>query len=557
MRQMQKMLLACLLLIIPGFFYPLSGQTTNVSGVINQYFSVTAIDASNESLTLSTSAASFNTNDEILIIQMQGGTMENADNANFGNVTSIGGTGLYERATICGNTGNEISLQHTLSQSFDDPAASNAVIQVIKFSSYVDVNVNGSLFAPAWNGATGGVLVLSASGTISLNADINLNGLGFRGAATETMNSGCAGMPFFSFDQYFYAQADQGGAKKGEGIIPYEANKDYGKGAQANGGGGGNEHNAGGAGGANYGNGGQGGEKTTGGSFTCYGNHPGVGGKNLQTFINASNMMSLGGGGGAGNDNDGESQDAAPGGGIAIILADQIEGNGFSISARGENAAAAAGDAGSGGGAGGSILLSTNGFGATNLNLDVSGGQGGNAGIAANCLGPGGGGGGGLIRTATALSVNVISNVAGGASGVINASVTLACAGSQSSATDGQAGAVVNVALLPQSSTASSCVLAARPRIEELEESEILDIQVYPNPVNRGNEIEILLESEKDIWGYVDLLDLKGSKILQQNFEKNVGKTRLAFPTHELPKGIYQLRIILNARLYTSRLIIQ
>ena len=152
-------------------------------------------------------------------------------------------------------------------------------------------------------------------------------------------------------------------------------------------------------------------------------------------------MMSLGGGGGAGNDNDGESQDGAPGGGMVIILADQIEGNGFSISARGENAAAAAGDAGSGGGAGGSILLSTNGFGASSLNLDVSGGQGGNAGIAANCLGPGGGGGGGLIRTATALTGNVTSNLTGGASGVINASVTLACAGSPSSATDGQPGA--------------------------------------------------------------------------------------------------------------------
>ena len=250
MKQMPKMLLASFLLIIPGFFYPLSGQTTNLSGVINQYFSVTAIDVSNESLTLSASAASFNTNDEILIIQMQGGSMEIANNANFGNVTSIGGTGLFERATICSNSGNEITLQHTLSQAFDDPSTSNSVIQVIKFTSYVNVNVNGTLFAPAWNGATGGVLVLSASGTLSLNADINLNGLGFRGAATETMNSGCAGMPFFSFTQYFYSQADQGGAKKGEGIIPYETNKEYGKGAQANGGGGGNEHNAGGAGGA-------------------------------------------------------------------------------------------------------------------------------------------------------------------------------------------------------------------------------------------------------------------------------------------------------------------
>ncbi|MEL6252540.1 MAG: T9SS type A sorting domain-containing protein [Bacteroidota bacterium] len=557
MKQIYKVLLACSLLIIPGFFHPLFAQTTNLSGVINQYFSVTSIDASKESLTLSTSAVGFNTNDEILIVQMQGGTMENANNANYGNVTSIGGTGLFERATICSNSGNDITLQHTLSNSFDDPASTNSVIQVIKFTSYVDVNVNGTIFAPAWDGATGGVVVLSASGTISLNADINLNGLGFRGAATETMNSGCAGLPFTSFTQFFYSQGDQGGAKKGEGIIPYETNKEYGKGAQANGGGGGNEHNAGGAGGANYGNGGQGGEKTTGGSFTCYGNHPGVGGKNLQAFINTSNMMSLGGGGGAGNDNDGESQDGAPGGGIAIIIADEIEGNGFGISARGENAAAAAGDAGSGGGAGGSILLSTNGFGVTNLNLDVSGGKGGNAGIAANCLGPGGGGGGGLIRTATALTGNVTSNVAGGASGVINATVTLGCAGSPSSATDGQNGALINSALVPQSSTASTCVLAARPRIEELQENEGYTIQVYPNPIEGGDEIEIYLENDTNVWGYVDLLDLKGRNVLHQKFEREAGQSRLNLAVQDLPAGMYQLRIILNARLYTSRLIIQ
>ena len=242
---------------------------------------------------------------------------------------------------------------------------------------------------------------------------------------------------------------------------------------------------------------------------------------------------------------------------MVIILADQIDGNGFSISARGENAAAAAGDAGSGGGAGGSILLSTNGFGATNLNLDVSGGQGGNAGIAANCLGPGGGGGGGLIRTATALTGNVISNATGGASGVINASVTLACAGSASSATDGQNGAVVTSAVVPQSSTASSCVLAYRPRIENLQEDEGLNIQVFPNPIKSGDKIEIQLESDEAVWGYVDVLDLKGSKIIEVDFDREAGESNLYVGTENLPAGIYQLRILLNARLYTRRLIIQ
>lgn len=545
--------LICTLLILHN--HKIFGQTTNISGIINTYYSVSAIDPANETLTLNGPATAFNTNDEILIIQMQGGSIDETNTANFGNITNLSSTGLFERATVCSSSGNDLTLQNSLANSYDDPATSNSIIQVIKFTSYIDVNVNGTLTAPSWDGSTGGVCVLVANGTVSLNADINLNGIGFRGGLRETMNSGCASFPWPRYNAYFYSQADQSGSKKGEGVIPFINLKDYGRGPQANGGGGGNEHNAGGAGGGNFGTGGQGGEKTTGGTFSCVGNRPGIGGKNVQAYVASSNIMIMGGGGGAGNDNDGQSVDAGNGGGILILIADQIEGNGFSISARGESAGIAVGDAGSGGGAGGSLLFSTNGYGSTPLNLDVSGGNGGNTGIAANCLGPGGGGGGGYIRAATPLSANVNSVANGGAAGIVSLGVTLACAGGNNFATAGAGGAIFTGATIPQSGSSSSCVLAARPENNQEGESPATKwMEVFPNPLARGESLKISLLLNEKSWVLVELMDIQGKKSykLDTSFEK--GERVLEIPTQDLAPGLYILRTLLNGQQFTKNI---
>lgn len=559
MKQGYLFLYSPILLILlsqPNILY---SQTTFLNGVINEYYSVQSIGSTNSSLLLSTSAASFNLSDEVLIIQMQGGTINNSNDINFGNISSLGATGLMERARVCTASGNELIFQHSLVNTYDDPSSSNSIIQVVKFIRYIDAEITGTLTAPTWNGSTGGVLVLSATGTVNMQADINLSGLGFRGGAKETIASGCSLFPWPLFDAYYYAQSDNGGAMKGEGIVPYESGKEYGRGPQATGGGGANEHNAGGAGGANFGTGGQGGEKTTGGSFICVGRQPGIGGVDLQSHIASGNRLFMGGGGGAGNDNDGESGEAGNGGGIVIIMADDLRGNGFSISARGESAQDSNGDGGAGGGAGGSILLSTNTFGNNALNLDVSGGHGGNAGVAANCLGPGGGGGGGFIRTASPLTANVSTLLQEGSAGIIHTSVSLPCAGSNSNATAGLAGSLLNGAVVPAGSINSSCVLDFEAFDRRLDTTILKDvnIHIYPNPVSIHENIQLKIKSPKNLWVDIHLFDGRGRRLFNTSRKLAGGTDHESIPTSQLSSGIYTLRIIANGKLYSYPIILK
>lgn len=553
-----------LFLIVPIFVCLLShcnvlfSQTTFLNGVINEYYSVQAMGNTPSSIFLYTPAASFATNDEVLIIQMKGGSIHNSNDPNFGTITNLGATGLMERATVCRSSANELFFQHNLVNTFDDPSTSNSIIQVVKFSRYNDVQITGTLTAPVWDGSTGGVLVLSATGTVNMQADINLSGLGFQGGAKETIASGCSNFPWPIFDAYYYAQSDNGGAMKGEGVIPFEIGKEYGRGAQATGGGGANEHNAGGAGGGNFGSGGQGGEKTTGGSVICVGMQPGIGGVDLQTDIASSDRLFMGGGGGAGNDNDGESGEAGNGGGIVIIMADEIQGNGFSISARGESAQHSNEDGGSGGGAGGSILLSTNTFGNNALNLDVSGGTGGNAGIAANCLGPGGGGGGGFIRTASPLTANVSYLVQAGLSGIIDIGVSLACAGSNSNAAAGTDGSLITGAQVPAGTITGSCVLShlEQDRNVDLVPSTNVKIKLYPNPISLSENIHLKIESPQTGWMDLSLFDKQGKLLFEKSKEVKEGTSHERIPTSQLSPGMYYLRVLLQAKLYCYPIIL-
>jgi len=161
----------------------------------------------------------------------------------------------------------------------------------------------------------------------------------------------------------------------------------------------------------------------------------------------------MGGGGGAGHGQDGEGEDGGDGGGIIFIIADQIDGNGRHIRANGTDALDSDSDGGSGGGAGGVIVLSTNGFSADPLTLQITGGDGGNTAI--NCEGPGGGGAGGVVWTNAALPGNVGVVATGGAPGVATA-----CSNATQEADAGSSGVTLST-FSPNLATVSSpgCVL--------------------------------------------------------------------------------------------------
>ena len=428
----------------------LPAQTSFISGVINAYSAVTAVNPTNASLTLS-NPGPFAFGDRVLLIQMQGAVINEGNTSGFGTVTDLNGAGGYEFATICDQAGSVVALENQLVNTYD-PA--NGAVQLVRIPQYVDVVVNGTLLAQPWNGATGGILAFEATGTVQLQADIDLRGAGFRGGTFINSNLACN---FLSTSPaYFYTFGSEEGGAKGEGIARLIANKECGRGPQVQGGGGGNSHNSGAGGGGHFGAGGLGGDRVGTGFFPCRGDWPGQGGRSLAGFSYGAggNRLFAGGGGGAGHGNNSEGTDGGDGGGIVLLRANLFDGNGFTIRADGRDAVDGDSDGGAGGGGGGAIALFVNAYTANPLTLSVTGGDGANTAI--NCEGPGGGGGGGVIWSSVALPGTATRLTAGGAAGIATAPT---CGSSSQGATAGAAGTELAGFTPAEGINAAPCIL--------------------------------------------------------------------------------------------------
>lgn len=377
------------------------------------------------------STAGLSVGDSVLIIQMKGAEIYDNNNAGYGDVTNYNGAGAFEYAIICDIQNNEVSFNADFLNTYDEAGA----IQLISIPKFNNVSIDNTLTGQAWDGTTGGVIILEATSSITLNANIDANGIGYRGGISDSSIFDCAW--FDNFPNFTYDITTGYGAMKGEGIA-YYGSETAGKGALANGGGGGNDHNSGGGGGSNISGGGKGGQNNEPNPNNCVGNHPGVGGKPLSNF---GSYAFMGGGGGAGHANNLMITDGGTGGGIVILMANTIIGNGQTISSNGTNAVTSFEDGAGGGGAGGSILLYANSISST-LNLSANGGNGGNTGgtSADRCFGPGGGGSGGVIwfkNSSTPVGVNI--NINGGENGLVTSPST-SCSGLSNGAVSGQNG---------------------------------------------------------------------------------------------------------------------
>jgi hypothetical protein len=456
----------CLSLL--AFFTPQKSEGQTISGVINNYYKATAIidhgtynTSSYSGITLQ-SIAGLSTGDRVLIIQMKGATIASGDNSSFGNISSIGNAGKYEFSSICGFLDNTIVLSNHLLHTYDVSG-----VQVVRVPVYENATVSGALLATPWNASTGlgGIIALEVNGTLTLNAGINANGLGFMGGNLIQFANcfdyfGVA--TGYSYDLTETQSNYTNGAYKGEGLNNVNDGYEGGKGKQSNGGGGGNNHNTGGGGGANYGAGGRGGIQT---GQSCNGANYGIGGESSSSFGYSvgTNKIFFGGGGGSGHANNPEGTPGGNGGGIIYIKANQLIGNSNSISANGSQGInsslapnptnASRGDGAGGGGAGGTILLDIASYSGT-LTVEARGANGNNSGFQAQCPGPGGGGGGGVIWYTGATPAT--TNVSGGNAGTIT-STTASCNGTSNGGTAGSAGLVQSGFAAPQGTNTINC----------------------------------------------------------------------------------------------------
>ncbi len=449
----------------PGMGNPMAGGTSLIVGALDLRGNTTPITAG----------------DLVLIVQVQGADIDATNTDSYGDNLPGGEAsgylganlyaGYYEYNTVASKSGATITFSYTLANNYytRNFTAGNSIqrYEVIRIPRYYDfrIKAGASVTCPSWNGITGGVVVIDVANEFTLIGSIDVSYKGFRGGGGKNLTgatvgnsngSGALSNTDYRWESPVTNPANLTGGAKGEGIagtpvyyfdfatsttttgtVEGYVNGSMGRGAPANGGGGGtdgspvgagqNQYNTGGGGGGNGGVGGHGGSGWHGGAGDVntypYG---GYGGSNFSQRSVA--RFCMGGGGGAGTaDNSLPSNEyncsGGGGGGIVLARAKLFSGNG-SVLANGSNAPGvtdpytpAQTDAAGGGGAGGSIVMVTTDPGPTGLNTITASAIGGSGGDMSNYYdhGPGGGGGGGVIMSnGTFLS----ANVAGGSNGL-------------------------------------------------------------------------------------------------------------------------------------------
>lgn len=449
-------------------------RTISTAGtIVNQYTTLAtnaALNATTIQVTsvaaLANGADAIGPGDLVLIMQMQGATIDTTStNQNWGQVTALGGAGLYEFAEVVAvNSGTNVL---TLSCALKNQYTTGGQTQVIRVPQYdtLTIAAGGTITAPAWDGTVGGVVAVHAKTSIALNGDVTVSGLGFRGGVADntSANSG-------NDTPVYNSTSAADGGRKGEGIAGLLSTQ-FGRAPAANGGGGGNAHNSGGGGGANGRRGstwtGQGVFSTSVTGGTAWILDPGYsaldtlgsegGGRGGYTY-SSNNLDALtvgpnqatwggnqrrergglgghpldsdpatriffGGGGGAGDGNDGHSGSGGPGGGIAILLSPSISGTGrvlangqSGVDANSQSGGAANGDSPGGGGGGGTVIV--RGTTLSGFSVQANGGAGGNQLLnnGQEAEGPGGGGGGGFVS----VNGTITATADGGPGGTTN-----------------------------------------------------------------------------------------------------------------------------------------
>lgn len=408
------------LIVLISFLSLLSLAQTKINGVVNAYATVSELDEF--SVTVDNSN-SFSSNDLVLIIQMKGATIDETLSNDFGSITAFNGAGKYEFQRVCSVDGNRVYFKNCLLNDYDKVGA----VQLIKVAEYTNAELDNNLTCTNWNGSTGGVIAIKANTLDLKQHNIDASEKGFRGGEALASGGGCVFVNLAT--QYTDKTSANDRAHKGEGIAEFILGKECSRGPQANGGGGGNNHNGGGSGGANYGLGGAGGQRVKSSAFSC-GSVVGLDAKSLATEITNGRLF-LGGGGGAGHGNNPgfTGEPGHNGGGLIFIIADNLTGSGSIIANGGSGTQNTENEGGGGGGAGGTVVLDVNNFSGV-LGVSANGGNGtyvDNIG-SGNCSGPGGGGGAGVVITTTSsIPVTLTVSTKGGLAGEIASSAQSGC----------------------------------------------------------------------------------------------------------------------------------
>ncbi|MEO8760416.1 MAG: gliding motility-associated C-terminal domain-containing protein [Bacteroidia bacterium] len=276
---MKKILFLILTLNITSAIFAQQGKdgtpSITTTTVVNIYTPLTANASIGATSVTVASATGFFAGDLIYIVQMQGANVKatvyqfgnpndaTPNDTSFGKITAYNGAGNNQFAEVNSVSGNVITLNCALTDSF----GVNGKTQIIRVPRYVSLTLSGAgqITCAAWSGSTGGIAVVEVQGNTIINGtSVDVSAKGFRGGSVFNAqpNLGATNQ-----GSNFGTSSGNNGAHKGESIagdtniykqinyVNFYSNSPLTicKGNVANGGGGGNANNCGGGGGSNGG----------------------------------------------------------------------------------------------------------------------------------------------------------------------------------------------------------------------------------------------------------------------------------------------------------------
>jgi gliding motility-associated-like protein len=424
----------CFICILWIFTFSIDSECQTITGIVNSYHKVIKISTCPNEIEVNNNEG-LEIGSKVLIIQMQGALIDSSNSATFGRVLQMNSAGKHEFGMVRSIIGNRIIFENRLLNTYQIEGS----VQLVRIPVYNNATIINTLFAKPWDGETGGIVALEIEKTLTLNGIINANNRGFRGGASSV---DFYNINLCTFSDYVYPADIGASGLKGESISKLRTQIAAGRGANANGGGGGNYVNSGGGGGGHLSRGGQGGDEWNSCSDNSIG---GVGGLILNRD---SNRIFLGGGGGGGQQNNAVGTNGGNGGGIVIIKAGNIivQTSG-AIQASGESVSIVAGNDGAGGGgAGGTVIIQTETISGNRLPIELRGGRGGDmleVSPGPTCHGPGGGGSGGVLYLSSNTLQNAIQPFLNPGSSGVNVTPNLPCTNQPRGATAGQPGQII------------------------------------------------------------------------------------------------------------------
>ncbi len=353
---------ACLAL---GYGAGTDGALTVTNGqsvVVNQVR--TAVTASAGASTATVASAAGIGSGQIVLIHQSMGT----------------NAGVWETAAVLSVSGSTLTFTKALTNAYSTSGNNHAQLVVIPQYTTVTVNAGGTLSAPAWDGSSGGILVIMGSTSISNAGTLHMNGKGFRG-----QSHGC----------YYQCQPGWAGESSSGPMVQQQS-------ANGAGGAGGRQgQDCGEGGGGSYGSAGGAGSSGTTGACASQGNASVPAGNVVGAADLTTGMFFGGAGGEGGGDEDGGNPGSGGiGGGIVVVLSPSVTNTG-SVSATGNGGGSGTngcggggcGMAGGGGGAGGAIRIQATTATLGSGLITANGGAGGGC----TCGGSAGSGGQGRI----------------------------------------------------------------------------------------------------------------------------------------------------------------